>query len=206
MWAAAVLPRRLLTNDPNRPPALYEFYVDSFWMQSAGMWEEPIRPPLRGRAQGRRRDRGRRLRGHGDRVPPRAALPRQADRAARGRALRLRRERAQRRLRGSGHARASTSCTTHRDPRARARTTTRHCSASARSARSSASTASTATSSRTAASNSPPSRRTSTRSGSRSAASTRWGSRPRSSTARRCARPCIPSASSERCGFRAPRS
>ena len=49
MWAAAVLPRRLLTNDPNRPPALYEFYVDSFWMQSAGMWEEPIRPPLRGR-------------------------------------------------------------------------------------------------------------------------------------------------------------
>jgi hypothetical protein len=42
-------PRRLLTNDPNRPPALYEFSVDSFWMQSAGMWEEPIRPPLRGR-------------------------------------------------------------------------------------------------------------------------------------------------------------
>ena len=49
VWAAAVLPRRLLTDDPNRPPALYEFYVDSFWMQSAGMWEEPIRPPLRGR-------------------------------------------------------------------------------------------------------------------------------------------------------------
>lgn len=49
VWAAAVLPRRLLTGDPDRPPALYEFYVDSFWMQSAGMWEDPIAPPLRGR-------------------------------------------------------------------------------------------------------------------------------------------------------------
>jgi glycine/D-amino acid oxidase-like deaminating enzyme len=47
-WAGAVLPRRLLGSDPERPPALYEFYVDSFWMHAAGMWEAPIRPPLRG--------------------------------------------------------------------------------------------------------------------------------------------------------------
>lgn len=48
-WAASVLPRRLLTRDPDRPPALYEFYVDSVWMQSAGMEAEPVRAPLRGR-------------------------------------------------------------------------------------------------------------------------------------------------------------
>lgn len=49
MLGAAVLPRWCLSRDPDRPPSLYEFYVDSFWMQSAGMWEEPVRPPLRGR-------------------------------------------------------------------------------------------------------------------------------------------------------------
>jgi glycine/D-amino acid oxidase-like deaminating enzyme len=47
-WAGAVLPRRLLSHDPERPPALYEFYVDSLWMESAGAWREPLRPPLRG--------------------------------------------------------------------------------------------------------------------------------------------------------------
>jgi gamma-glutamylputrescine oxidase len=48
VWAAAVLPRRLLARDPNRPPALYEFYVDSFWMDSAGMAGAPLSLPLRG--------------------------------------------------------------------------------------------------------------------------------------------------------------
>jgi len=46
---AAVLPRWALERDPERPPSLYEFYVDSFWMESAGAWNEPVRPPLRGR-------------------------------------------------------------------------------------------------------------------------------------------------------------
>jgi glycine/D-amino acid oxidase-like deaminating enzyme len=49
MWAAAVLPRRLLSHDPDRPPALYEFFVDSFWMDAAGMSDVPVLPPLRGR-------------------------------------------------------------------------------------------------------------------------------------------------------------
>jgi hypothetical protein len=49
VWAAAVLPRRVLSRDPERPPALYEFYVDSFWMERAGLLEAPVRPPLRGR-------------------------------------------------------------------------------------------------------------------------------------------------------------
>ncbi len=48
-FAASALPRHLLADDPNRPPSLYEFYVDSLWMKSAGMESEPIRPPLRGR-------------------------------------------------------------------------------------------------------------------------------------------------------------
>jgi glycine/D-amino acid oxidase-like deaminating enzyme len=46
---AAVLPRACLSRDPERPPSLYEFYVDSFWMDAAGLWSEPVRPPLRGR-------------------------------------------------------------------------------------------------------------------------------------------------------------
>ena len=48
VFAGGVLPRWILSHDPDRPPALYEFYVDSFWMDSAGMGNEPVRPPLRG--------------------------------------------------------------------------------------------------------------------------------------------------------------
>ena len=48
VFGAAVLPRWVLSRDPDRPPSLYEFYVDSVWMQSAGLFEEPVRPPLRG--------------------------------------------------------------------------------------------------------------------------------------------------------------
>jgi hypothetical protein len=46
---AAVLPRWALERDAERPPSLYEFYVDSFWMDSAGARQEPVRSPLRGR-------------------------------------------------------------------------------------------------------------------------------------------------------------
>jgi glycine/D-amino acid oxidase-like deaminating enzyme len=34
--------------DPNRPPELYEFYVDSYWFDSSGLRDEPLRPPLHG--------------------------------------------------------------------------------------------------------------------------------------------------------------
>ena len=44
--AAAVLPRRLL-DDPARPPDLYEYFVDSYWFESSGLRDEPLRPPLR---------------------------------------------------------------------------------------------------------------------------------------------------------------
>ena len=36
--------------DPNRPPDLYEYYVDSYWFDSSGLRQEPLRPPLRGTA------------------------------------------------------------------------------------------------------------------------------------------------------------
>jgi glycine/D-amino acid oxidase-like deaminating enzyme len=48
-WAASVLPRRAFERDAERPPALHERFVDGFWMESAGMWETPVHPPLRGR-------------------------------------------------------------------------------------------------------------------------------------------------------------
>jgi glycine/D-amino acid oxidase-like deaminating enzyme len=50
MWAGAVLPRRLFESDAERPPALYEWYVDGYWLDSAGVWDgNPVREPLRGR-------------------------------------------------------------------------------------------------------------------------------------------------------------
>jgi len=49
-WAGAVLPRRLWEDDPARPPSLYEWYVDGYWLDSAGVWDgSPVREPLRGR-------------------------------------------------------------------------------------------------------------------------------------------------------------
>jgi glycine/D-amino acid oxidase-like deaminating enzyme len=49
-WAGAVLPRRLAEDDPDRPPSLYEWYVDGYWLESAGVWDgSPVREPLRGR-------------------------------------------------------------------------------------------------------------------------------------------------------------
>jgi len=51
MWAGTGLPRRLSLGDPDRPPQLYEFFVDSFWFDSAGLYDEAINPPLKGQQQ-----------------------------------------------------------------------------------------------------------------------------------------------------------
>jgi glycine/D-amino acid oxidase-like deaminating enzyme len=48
--AAATLPRVLL-DDPARAPDLYEYFVDSYWMETAHLREDPLRPPLRGAAK-----------------------------------------------------------------------------------------------------------------------------------------------------------
>jgi glycine/D-amino acid oxidase-like deaminating enzyme len=47
-WAATSLPRRILGRDPHRPPELYEYFVDSFWFESAGLYTERPNAPLRG--------------------------------------------------------------------------------------------------------------------------------------------------------------
>ena len=49
MWAGTGLPRRLSLGDPERPPQLYEYFVDSFWFESAGLDGEVINAPLKGR-------------------------------------------------------------------------------------------------------------------------------------------------------------
>jgi 2-polyprenyl-6-methoxyphenol hydroxylase-like FAD-dependent oxidoreductase len=48
MWAGTGLPRHLSLGDPERPPQLYEFFVDSFWFESAGLDCEVINAPLKG--------------------------------------------------------------------------------------------------------------------------------------------------------------
>jgi glycine/D-amino acid oxidase-like deaminating enzyme len=49
MWAATSLPRRVFSHDPHRPPDLYEYFVDSFWFDSVGLYEQAVNAPLRGR-------------------------------------------------------------------------------------------------------------------------------------------------------------
>jgi glycine/D-amino acid oxidase-like deaminating enzyme len=49
MWAGTALPRRLSLGDPERPPQLYEFFVDSFWFESAGLAGASLNAPLKGR-------------------------------------------------------------------------------------------------------------------------------------------------------------
>jgi glycine/D-amino acid oxidase-like deaminating enzyme len=49
MWAATALPRRAFTNDPHRPPQLYEYFLDSFWFDSVGLYDEAINAPMKGR-------------------------------------------------------------------------------------------------------------------------------------------------------------
>ncbi len=48
MWAAATLPRQAFIDDPHRPPDLYEYFVDNFWFESVGLYQERINAPLRG--------------------------------------------------------------------------------------------------------------------------------------------------------------
>jgi len=48
--AAASLPH-LWLDDPARPPDLWEYFVDSYWFDSAGLRDAPLRPPLRGDAK-----------------------------------------------------------------------------------------------------------------------------------------------------------
>lgn len=45
---AAALGRTSWLAGPPRPAALYEYFVDSYWMESSGLYTDPTRPPLRG--------------------------------------------------------------------------------------------------------------------------------------------------------------
>jgi len=49
VWAAGVMPRWMFANDPHRPPKLYEYFVDSYWFESASFYDDRINPPLKGR-------------------------------------------------------------------------------------------------------------------------------------------------------------
>jgi glycine/D-amino acid oxidase-like deaminating enzyme len=48
---AAALGAASWLEDPDRPPELYEYYVDSYWFDASGLRDEPLRPPLRGAAK-----------------------------------------------------------------------------------------------------------------------------------------------------------
>ncbi len=49
VWAAGVMPRWMFEKDPHRPPKLYEYFVDSYWFETADLYDERINPPLKGR-------------------------------------------------------------------------------------------------------------------------------------------------------------
>jgi len=49
MWAATTLPRRTFSDDPHRPPQLYEYFLDNFWFDSVDLYDQPINAPLEGR-------------------------------------------------------------------------------------------------------------------------------------------------------------
>ena len=46
--AAGVLPRRHFSKDPDRPPELYEYFVDSIWFEHCGLYDEKINMPMKG--------------------------------------------------------------------------------------------------------------------------------------------------------------
>jgi glycine/D-amino acid oxidase-like deaminating enzyme len=48
MWAAATLPRWSFVSDPHRPPKLYEYFLDNFWFETAGLYQQQINAPLKG--------------------------------------------------------------------------------------------------------------------------------------------------------------
>ena len=47
-WAGATLPRRAFLDDPQRPPQLYEYFLDSFWFDSVDLYGQRINAPLKG--------------------------------------------------------------------------------------------------------------------------------------------------------------
>ena len=49
VWAAGVMPRWIASKDRHRPPKLYEYFVDNYWFESAGLHDARINPPLKGR-------------------------------------------------------------------------------------------------------------------------------------------------------------
>jgi len=49
VWAAGAMPRWMFDRDRNRPPKLYEYFVDNYWFESANMHDDRINPPLKGR-------------------------------------------------------------------------------------------------------------------------------------------------------------
>lgn len=48
---AATLSAHSWLDDLNRPPDLYEYFVDSYWFDTSGLREDALRPPLRGAAK-----------------------------------------------------------------------------------------------------------------------------------------------------------
>jgi glycine/D-amino acid oxidase-like deaminating enzyme len=49
VWAAGIMPRWMFAKDQHRPPKLYEYYLDNYWFESAGLYDARINPPLKGR-------------------------------------------------------------------------------------------------------------------------------------------------------------
>lgn len=49
--AATALGRTSWFDDPARLPPLYEYFVDSYWFDTSGLRDDPLRPPLRGAAK-----------------------------------------------------------------------------------------------------------------------------------------------------------
>jgi len=47
-WAGATLPRRAFLDDPQRPPQLYEYFLDSVWFDSVDLYGQRINAPLKG--------------------------------------------------------------------------------------------------------------------------------------------------------------
>jgi glycine/D-amino acid oxidase-like deaminating enzyme len=47
--AAALLPRKVLGKDENRPPHLHEFFADNFWFDSIDLYGMKFNPPLKGK-------------------------------------------------------------------------------------------------------------------------------------------------------------
>jgi glycine/D-amino acid oxidase-like deaminating enzyme len=48
VWAATQLPRQAFVDDPQRPPKLYEYFLDNFWFDSVDLYAQRINAPLKG--------------------------------------------------------------------------------------------------------------------------------------------------------------